>query len=104
MWIKQFIILVLSFVAIQCEIYSFPDGFLIGSASAAYQIEGAWNEDGKGPSIWDNLTHSKPDAIIDNSNGDVGADSYHKFPADIKAMKEVGVSVEIFVIIFSFNI
>ena len=95
MWIKQFLIFVLSFVAIQCETHSFPDGFLIGSASAAYQIEGAWNEDDKGENIWDNLTHSKPDLIFDRSNGDVGADSYHKFPADVKAMKEVGVSVKL---------
>lgn len=96
MWIHQFIILILSFGAINCESYSysFPEGFIIGSASAAYQIEGAWNEDGKGQSIWDNLTHSNPDSIFDRSNGDVGADSYHKFPADIKAMKEVGVSVQ----------
>src|SRR5262245_55823505 len=48
----------------------FPDGFFWGTATAAYQIEGAWNEDGKGPSIWDTYAHT-PGNIKNGDTGDV---------------------------------
>ena len=51
----------------------FPDGFLWGTATASYQIEGAWNEDGKGESIWDMVSH-KPGKI---RNGDTGDIQFH---------------------------
>lgn len=70
----------------------FPDDFLFGAATAAYQIEGAWNVSGKGPSIWDEFTHDHPELIADGQNGDVGPDSYHFFEEDIKAIKSLGVS------------
>jgi len=68
---------------------SFPDDFLWGSATAAYQIEGAWNEDGKGPSIWDVFT-KVPGNIVDGSSGDVACDSYHNYKEDVALMKEMG--------------
>lgn len=70
----------------------FPDNFAFGASTAAYQIEGAWNADGKGPSIWDQFTHDHPDRIADGQNCDVGADSYHFYEEDIKAVKSLGVS------------
>lgn len=69
----------------------FPDDFLFGTATAAYQIEGGWNASGKGPSIWDQFTHDHPEMIADGSNGDVGPDSYHFYEEDIKAVKSLGV-------------
>lgn len=71
----------------------FPEWFKFGAATAAYQIEGGWNEDGRGPSVWDTLTHDHPELVVDRDNGDVAADSYHRFQDDIKALQEVGVSV-----------
>ena len=67
---------------------SFPDDFMWGTATAAYQIEGAWNEDGKGPNIWDTFT-KVPGHIVDGSNGDVACDSYHQYPKDIELMKDL---------------
>ncbi|KAM1030540.1 hypothetical protein EV1_034029 [Malus domestica] len=68
---------------------SFPSGFVFGSASASYQYEGAWDEGGKGPSIWDNFTHQYPEKIIDGSNGDVADDQYHRYKEDVKIMKDM---------------
>lgn len=74
------------------DTYTFPAEFKFGAASASYQIEGAWDEDGKTSNVWDWLTHTNPDFISDRSNGDVAADSYHMFEKDIKALKDTGVS------------
>lgn len=54
------------------ETKRFPDDFLFGVASSAYQIEGAWNIDGKGPSVWDEFAHKHPEKIKDGRNCDVG--------------------------------
>lgn len=68
----------------------FPDNFIWGVATSSYQIEGAWNEDGKGESIWDTFSHTQG-KIVDGSTGDVACDHYHRFQEDIALMKELGV-------------
>ena len=60
----------------------FPDGFLWGTATAAYQVEGAWNEDGKGESIWDRFTHTAG-KVKGGTTGDVACDQYHLYPQDL---------------------
>lgn len=69
---------------------SFPPGFLWGAATASYQIEGAWNEDGRGESIWDRFSHT-PGKIKDGTTGDVACDHYHRWRDDIALMKELGL-------------
>jgi beta-glucosidase len=71
---------------------SFPEGFLWGVASAAYQIEGAVNEDGRGPSIWDTFSH-QPGKTRNGETGDVAADHYHRWQEDLRIMKDLGVKV-----------
>src|SRR6516165_811757 len=61
----------------------FPSGFLWGTATSAYQIEGAVNEDGRGPSVWDRFAHTRG-AIADNSNADIACDHYHLYRQDVQ--------------------
>ncbi len=68
----------------------FPEGFIWGTATAAYQIEGGYNEDGKGESIWDRYTHT-PGMILNNDTGDIACDHYHLFENDVRLLKELGV-------------
>jgi beta-glucosidase len=69
---------------------TFPKGFLWGSATAAYQVEGAVKEDGRGPSIWDTFSHT-PGKVANNANGDVADDHYHRYAEDVALMKALGV-------------
>lgn len=71
--------------------YEFPEGFIWGAASAAYQIEGAATEDGRGPSIWDTFSHA-PGKIRGDDNGDVACDSYHRYEEDVALLAELGLS------------
>jgi len=67
----------------------FPRDFIWGTATSAYQIEGAVNQDGRGPSIWDGFTH-RQGTIEDGSNGDVADDHYHRYQDDIGLMQALG--------------
>src|SRR3972149_8184180 len=67
---------------------TFPDNFVWGAATASYQIEGAWNEDGKGESIWDRFAHA-PGKIKNNDTGDVACDHYHRYRDDVALMREL---------------
>ncbi|KAL5548193.1 hypothetical protein UlMin_003424 [Ulmus minor] len=68
----------------------FPNGFVFGTASSAYQFEGAVNEGNKGDSIWDTFT-KQPGRILDFSNADTAVDQYHRFESDIDLMKDLGM-------------
>ncbi|HRU38883.1 MAG TPA: family 1 glycosylhydrolase, partial [Candidatus Goldiibacteriota bacterium] len=68
----------------------FPKDFLWGAATSAYQIEGAWNEDAKGPSAWDDFVRT-PGRITNNDTGDVACDHYHRWKEDVALMKELGL-------------
>ncbi|KAK1416003.1 hypothetical protein QVD17_31791 [Tagetes erecta] len=69
---------------------SFPNGFVFGTGSSAYQYEGAVKEDGRGPAIWDKIAHTSGQ-ISDFSNADVAVDQYHMYEDDIKLMKDMGM-------------
>jgi beta-glucosidase len=66
-----------------------PEGFVVGSATAAYQIEGATREDGRGESIWDTFSRV-PGAIVDGTTGDVADDHYHRWAEDVDLMSDLG--------------
>jgi beta-glucosidase len=68
----------------------FPEGFIWGAATAAYQIEGAWNEDGRGESTWDHYSHQLY-RTINGESGDVACDHYHRMPQDVQMMKDLGI-------------
>ncbi|XP_049880431.1 myrosinase 1-like [Pectinophora gossypiella] len=97
MEVKKILILFsLSFIsAISNEIdenlKSFPADFEFGTSTASYQIEGAWNEGGKGWSMWDYVARARPEAIRDGSNADIACNSYHLYKRDIEMLKELGV-------------
>lgn len=68
---------------------SFPNDFIWGCATSSYQIEGAWNQDGKGESIWDRFSHT-PGKVTDGDTGDVAIDHYDLWESDIRIIKELG--------------
>lgn len=70
--------------------YSFPKDFYWGAATASYQIEGGWDEDGKGESIWDRFSHT-PGNIERGDTGDVACDHYQYWREDIELMKSIGL-------------
>ncbi|HTE43414.1 MAG TPA: family 1 glycosylhydrolase, partial [Steroidobacteraceae bacterium] len=68
----------------------FPADFTWGAATAAYQIEGAWNVDGKGESIWDRFSHT-PGKVKGNDNGDIACDSYRRCNEDVALLKQLNL-------------
>jgi beta-glucosidase len=68
----------------------FPAGFLWGTATAAYQVEGAAAEDGRRPSVWDTFSHT-PGKTVNGATGDVANDHYHRYEGDVQLMKALGV-------------
>lgn len=68
----------------------FPKDFLWGASTASYQIEGAFDEDGRGPSIWDTFSHT-PGKVANGDTGDVACDHYHRYPEDVALMKSLGI-------------
>jgi beta-glucosidase len=70
---------------------AFPKGFFWGAATAAYQIEGAWNEDNKSESIWDRFAHT-PGKIKNGDTGDVACDSYHRFSEDLALLRAMNLN------------
>lgn len=70
--------------------HKFPHQFLWGAATASYQIEGAWNEDGKGESIWDRFSHT-PGRVHNGETGDIACDHYHRYREDIALMRQIGL-------------
>src|SRR6187455_2726791 len=78
----------------------FPDGFLWGSATAAYQIEGSPLADGAGPSIWQRFAHT-PGRMLNDDTGDVACDHYNRWRDDIAIMKELGMQAYRFSISWS---
>jgi beta-glucosidase len=70
---------------------SFPPGFTFGAATAAYQIEGAVDVDGRGPSIWDTFSHT-PGNTFQGDTGDVAVEHYTRYPEDVALMSELGLS------------
>ena len=69
----------------------FGKDFVWGTATAAYQIEGGWNEDGKGESNWDHFTHFKKRKIKTRETGDVADDFYHRYESDIELMRKMNI-------------
>ena len=71
--------------------YSFPPGFRWGAATAAYQIEGAHNLDGRTPSVWDTFAKT-PGRVRTGENGDIANDHYHRFESDVALMASLGIT------------
>ena len=76
--------------ALQLAPRTFPQGFLWGSATASYQVEGAVNEGGRGPTVWDTFSHT-PGKTHNGDTGDVADDFYHRYKDDIGLMRDLGL-------------
>merc|ERR1712185_795683 len=76
--------------AAAAEQITFPSSFAWGTSTAAYQIEGGWQEGGRGLSIWDAFAHT-PGKTKGGANGDVAAEHLHRFRADVKLMAQMSL-------------
>lgn len=74
------------------ETMAFPEGFGWGASTAAYQVEGGWDADGKGPSVWDTFTHQGGGRVFKNQTGDVACGSYTLWEEDLKCIKQLGLT------------
>jgi beta-glucosidase len=72
------------------SLIEFPAGFMWGSATSSYQVEGAWNLDGKGESIWDRFCHT-PQRVVNGDSGDIACDQYHRLDEDVALMAQLGL-------------
>ncbi|XP_022888219.1 raucaffricine-O-beta-D-glucosidase-like [Olea europaea var. sylvestris] len=81
--------------------HDFSEDFVFGTATSAYQHEGATAEDGRGPSIWDTFTLKTRGRVKDNSNANVSVDTYHRYKEDVKLMKKIGLNAYRFSISWS---
>nr|VDD16339.1 unnamed protein product [Brassica oleracea] len=79
----------------------FPEDFIFGSATSAYQVEGGAHEDGRGPSIWDTFSEKYPEKIKDGSNGSVADNSYHLYKEDVALLHQIGFNAYRFSISWS---
>ncbi|ERM98131.1 hypothetical protein AMTR_s00095p00054570, partial [Amborella trichopoda] len=79
---------------------SFPPGFVFGTATSAYQVEGAADKDGRGPSIWDVFIR-KPGVVADNGTGEVSVDEYHRYKEDVDIMADMNMDAYRFSISWS---
>jgi beta-glucosidase len=73
------------------ETVRFPDGFLWGAATSAYQVEGSPLADGAGPSVWHRFSHT-PGRVLDGDTGDVACDHYHHYESDVRLMRDLGLA------------
>ncbi|XP_007650423.1 cytosolic beta-glucosidase [Cricetulus griseus] len=71
---------------------AFPVGFGWGAATAAYQVEGGWDADGRGPCVWDTFTHQGGERVFENQTGDVACGSYTLWEEDLKCIKQLGLT------------
>ncbi|CAG5040690.1 unnamed protein product, partial [Parnassius apollo] len=79
--------------AVWCNSFrKFPTGFMFGSSTASYQVEGGWNASDKGESIWDRLVHTNPNIIKDARNGDIAANSFNKWRQDVDIAADLGLN------------
>ncbi|KAJ8710351.1 hypothetical protein PYW07_009717 [Mythimna separata] len=90
-WIQAVVLSAVLAVSWAAEDLSFPPGFRFGAATAAYQVEGAWNEGGRTECTWDKFVHEDPRRVADQSNGDVACNSYHLWKKDIEIAEELGL-------------
>ena len=70
---------------------AFPEHFTWGAAAASYQIEGAWNEDGRKPSVWDVFSET-PGKVSCGDTGRTACDHYHRYKEDVSLMKQMGIN------------